>query len=122
MQDIAENYAWEISAWEWAVQGKGENVVLNDYVKEHGGGENIFFVTQYFINGYLDKNDYPYFSSDLTYIRRDGNFSYDFNEKWTDKGGNTFTGVLNVNGRKYRLPVNYKDRLKKYREAMKIFK
>ena len=121
-QDIADNYAWEASAWEWAVQAKGDDVVMNNYVKEHGDGENIFLVTQYFINSYLRKDDYPYFDSDLSYIRKGGKFSYDFKEKVIDAKGEMHIGVLKVNGRTYRLPKNYADRLDNYRNAKDVFK
>lgn len=110
-KDIAENYAWEASVWEWACQVKGQGVIMNDYVTKYGYKEGIFLVTQYFINSYLSKDKYPYFDSDLRSIRKG---EVDFKYNWERE-------VLCVNGREYRLPKNYADRLEKYKEAIKCF-
>ena len=119
---IAENYAWESAAWEWAVHEKGGGVVLNTYVNTHGTGANIFLITQYFINGYLKKEDYPLFDSDLASIRGGTSYTYDTKKIWTHKNGRVYTGTLYVNGRNYRLPIGFEKRMKNYEDAIKVFK
>lgn len=109
-QDIANNYAWHTAVWEWGQSKKGSGVVMNKYVEKNGSGENIFLITQYFINSYLDRNKYPQFDSDLADIRAGGDYSYDLD-----------AGILKVGENTYRLPVNYADRKRKYDEAIKIF-
>lgn len=106
--DISENYAWEASIWEWTAAKKGDDVIMNDYVMMHGASEEIFLITQYFINGYV--TDSPYFDDDLRSIRLGG--TYEINLK---------AETLTVNGRTYRLPKNYEDRLDNYKEAIEIF-
>lgn len=120
-QDIADNYAWEASVWEWAVCKKGAGVIMNDYVTTHGYGENVFLITQYFINSYLPSTHYPYFDSDLSEIRKGAKFSYDPKAIWVDYKGRKFEGVLYINERNYRLPKNYEDRLLKYEAAIECF-
>lgn len=121
VEDIANNYAWLSAVWEWAGNKMGDGVIMNDYVNEHGGSEGIFLVTQYFINGYLSKTYYPNFDGDLSTIKEGNTYEYDWDEKWTDGKGDEYVGTLHINGRVYRLPVNYKDRLEKYKLAMEVF-
>lgn len=89
---------------------KGAGVIMNNYVEKNGSGENVFLITQYFINSYLKKEQYPYFDSDLGFIRAGGEYVCNFD-----------TEELEVRGRSYRLPNNYDDRKSKYDEAIKIF-
>lgn len=127
--DIADNYAWEASVWEWAICKKGDGVIMNEYVTKYGSSEGIFLITQYFINSYLSKEHYPAFNDDLREIRENENvenknsnlWSYDLEKKWVDYKGKEFTGVLYINGRTYRLPLNYGDRKEKYENALKYF-
>lgn len=56
------------------------------------------------------KEQYPYFDSDLGFIRAGGEYVCNFD-----------TEELEVRGRSYRLPNNYDDRKSKYDEAIKIF-
>lgn len=121
-KDIADNYPWLSAVWEWAKDAKGSGVIMNSYVKTNGSGENIFLITQYFVNSYLNKDDYPHFDSDLGSIRRGAEYTYDHEQKWVNADGKEFIGVLKINGRTYRLPKNYEDRLDNYREAIKHFK
>lgn len=109
-QDIADNYAWWSAVWEWGECAKGAGVIMNNYVEKNGSGENVFLITQYFINSYLKKEQYPYFDSDLGFIRAGGEYVCNFD-----------TEELEVRGRSYRLPNNYDDRKSKYDEAIKIF-
>ncbi len=120
-RDIAQNYAWLASVWEWAGCSKGGGVIMNNYVKKNGSGENIFLVTQYFINSYLSKEHYPYFDSDLADIRKGAAYSYNLEEKWIDYKGDEYKGVLHINNRTYRLPLNYYDRKANYDDAIKVF-
>ena len=106
-KDIAENYAWEASIWFWVAEEKGDDVYLNNYVIKHGTSEEVFLITQYFVNGYLTE---PNFNDDLASIRGGENYEIDLIKE-----------TLTVKGRTYRLPVNYADRLKNYEEAMAIF-
>ena len=122
VEDIANNYAWLSAVWEWAEHKKGGGVIMNDYVNKNGGDEGIFLVTQYFINSYLDPEFYPDFNNDLSTIKEGNSYEYYWKEEWVDKKeGNRYVGTLHINGRVYRLPVGYYDRLQKYKLAMQIF-
>lgn len=83
---------------------RGGGVLLINYTATHGAGENIFLVTQYFVNGYLRKEDYPFFDGDMSDIRKGMAYTYNLTETWVDKKGTSFIGTLSINGRKYRLP------------------
>ncbi len=99
---------WESAVWEWASMSKGQNVIMNEYVKENGYGEGIFLITQYFINGYLSSRKYPDFDRDLASIRKgEAKYQYDWEKN-----------TLCVNDSKYPLPNNYADRLEKYEKAI----
>ncbi len=122
-QDIALNYPWEASIWEWMICEKGQGVIVGGYVEKYGTSENIFIITQYFINSYLSNEEYPYFDSDLRSIRvsDEVNYSYNLEDIWTDKKGIEHKGVLYINGRSYRLPKEYESRLNNYKEAVECF-
>lgn len=95
---------------------------MNNYVTQYGEGENIFLITQYFINSYLNNSEYPNFDYDLSAIRKGAKYTINYNEKWTNKQGVVFTGTLEINGYKYRLPLDYASRLLSYKDAINIFK
>ena len=87
---------------------KGANVFLNDYVMQHGTSEEIFLITQYFVNGYIKGS--RDFDDDLRSIRQGGQYEIDLDKN-----------ELRVNGHRYRLPNNYEDRRENYVDAVKVF-
>ncbi|MDR1156825.1 MAG: hypothetical protein LBK75_00745 [Oscillospiraceae bacterium] len=101
-QHIYENYnPWEISAYTWTIVEHPS--VLNDYVNQYGVGENVFLVTQYYINGWLDGG-----GDDLSAIRKGTPYEIK-------------NGRLYVNGHDYRLPNGWENRMKVYDNVMKNY-
>ncbi len=49
---IAENYPIEASVWYWTSFEKTGEGNLNAYVEENGANDEVFLITQYFVNGF----------------------------------------------------------------------
>ncbi len=114
---IANNYAIEAAAWYWSNEAKTSAGNLNAYVAKNGDDLNIFLITQYFVNGFPNKNGNPIpgFDSDLASIRKGG--SYTINK---DKNGQSIS--LSVNGNTYVLPKGWDEREDAYYKAINAFK
>jgi len=118
--DIAKNYAWRASAWVWAASEKGEGVLLNEYVEKNGTDERIFLITQYFINGYLDKDVYPKFDDDLRNVRK-GRADFIYIEPLNEEERGIIKIIYGEEEKEYPAPINYGDRKEKYDAAMEAF-
>ena len=106
-QYIADNYAIEASTWYWGNMPKAGTLTMNEYVEQWGGSPEVFLITQYFVNGYMPSEVYPYFDSDLRSIRLGAEYS-------------TANDILSVSGRTYPLPVGWSKRISAYENAMKV--
>jgi len=111
-QHIADNYdPWEVSAYVWlgmrTENGNKNRQDLNDYSSQYGAGENIFLVTQYFINWWPSPSspEYKTIDADLSSVRKGG--AYQIKDS-----------RLYVNGRNYRLPEGWASRIKAYNNIM----
>lgn len=108
---IGDNYALEASAWYWTEVDQTRKGNLNAYVEEYGSGENIYLITQYYVNVWLTKNST--FNYDMEYLRNGGEFTYE-NEKTKEN--------IVVNGHTYPTPTNWSDRKDKYEKILNLGK
>ena len=94
---IANNYATEISVWYWACSAKSSKGNLNAYLEAYGASDEIFLITQYFVNGYGD-------DAALQAIRK-GEVTYD-----TDITTKELIVHWASGDKRYKLPNGWKDR------------
>lgn len=106
---IAKNYPLEASAWYWSGKQK-DSKNLNKYTVENNFSKEVFLITQYFVNGYVDGID-----PDLNAIKRGAAYS-----TVPAKKGEKY-GKLFVNGRTWRTPKGWEDRGDSFDDAKKAF-
>lgn len=94
---IAKDYAIEISVWYWTHVAKSDQGNLNAYLEAYGASDEIFLITQYFVNGYGD-------DAALQAIRK-GEVTYD-----TDITTKELIVHWASGDKRYELPNGWEDR------------
>jgi len=107
----SNRYALESAAWFWSKQSKTGAGNLNAYVEKNDGSLEVFFITQYFVNGYPSGANVDY---DLRYIKNGG--SYSINK---DSAGDSIS--LSFNANKYPLPNGWDMWVDAYNKANEVF-